>query len=259
MQVAAHPRHPHEAACALDLEELVGTVVVAADEHVGRVRHLHHPEEIVPRVLPQRDRRRLEEQRPLAHHRLHAAHLLVDEPQRHRVLVHDVVEEVAAGTLIVEAPRVSGRIEVRLELRFGAADDGLDPHDRRRADDARRDEIARLAQRRVVTRLLGHPEDHAHVGSGCHHPPAVGNRVGNRLLHRHVLPGARGRDHVLGVQRSRPEDLDRVDLVVGEQRGEIRIRPVDAPLAGDAARARRRAGHTARSRRSSRVRGNRGR
>ena len=82
--------------------------------------------------------RRLEEQRPVPHDRLHAAHLLVDEPQRHRVLVHDVVEEVAAGALGVEAPRVARGIEVGLELVVGAADDGLDAHHGRRADGARR-------------------------------------------------------------------------------------------------------------------------
>ncbi len=59
------------------------------------------------RVLPQRDGRRFEEQRALAHDGLHAADVLVDEPQRHRVLVHHVVEEVAARALVVEAPRRS--------------------------------------------------------------------------------------------------------------------------------------------------------
>ena len=65
VQVAAEPRHPDEAARALDLEELVGAVVVAADEHVGRVRDLHHAEQVVAVVLEERDRRRLEEQRAL--------------------------------------------------------------------------------------------------------------------------------------------------------------------------------------------------
>ena len=60
---------------------------------------------------------------------------LVDEPQRHRVLVHHVVEEMPARALVVEAPRVAGRIEIGLELRLGPADDGLDAHDGRRADD----------------------------------------------------------------------------------------------------------------------------
>ena len=92
------------------------------------------------RVLPQRDGRRFEEQRTLAHDRLHAADVLVDQPQRHRVLVHHVVEEVAARTLVVEAPRVAGRVEVGLELRLGAADDRLDAHDGRLADGARPDE-----------------------------------------------------------------------------------------------------------------------
>ena len=96
MQVAAEPRHPDESARALDLEELVGAVVVAADEHVGRVRHLHHAEQVVAVVLEQRDGRRLEEQRALTNDRLHAADVGVDEPQRHRVLVHHVVEEMTA-------------------------------------------------------------------------------------------------------------------------------------------------------------------
>ena len=52
VQVAAQARDPDEAARALDLEELVGAVVVAADEHVGRVRHLHHAEQVVARRTP---------------------------------------------------------------------------------------------------------------------------------------------------------------------------------------------------------------
>ena len=115
MQVAAQSRHPEEPARALYLEELVGAVVVAANEHVGCVRDFHHAEQVVAVVLEERDGRRLEEQGPLAHDRLHAANVAVDEPQRHRVLVHDVVEEMAARALGVEAPRVPGGIEIGLE------------------------------------------------------------------------------------------------------------------------------------------------
>ena len=186
------------------------------------------------RVLPQRDGRRLEEERPLPDDRLHAAHLLVDEPQRHRVLVHHVVEQVATRALVVEPPRVAGRIEVGLELRLRAADHRLDAHDRRVSDDPRGDEVARLAQRWVVARLLRDPEDHARIGRGLHHAPAIRHGVGDRLLDAHVLAGTRGRDHVLRVQRCRTEDLDRVDVGVGEQRIELRIRAIDLPLAGAA-------------------------
>ena len=56
--------------------------------------------------------------------------------ERHRVLVHHVVEEVAARALVVEAPHVARGVELGLEARVGPADDRLDAHDRGLADRA---------------------------------------------------------------------------------------------------------------------------
>ena len=254
VQFAAEARHPDEPARALDLEELVGAVVVAADVHVGRVRHLHHPEEVVAVVLEQRDRRRLEEQRSRANDRLHAADVGVDEPQRHRVLVHDVVEEMTARALRVEPPRVAGRIEVGLEPRLGAPDDGLDAHDGRRSDRAFADEVARLAQRRVVATVLGDAEHPVGFLRGRHHPAGVADVVRDRLLTRHVLARPQRGDRVLRVQRRGAEDLDRVDLVVGEQRVDVGVARARHPTRPCAARAPRAADRTPPRRRTARAR-----
>src|SRR5207244_12453043 len=43
--------------------------------------------------------------------------------------------------------------------------------------------------------------------------------------------GAGRRDHVLGVEGGRAEDLDRVDLWIGEQRVEIGVGALDPPFA----------------------------
>src|SRR6202022_2919744 len=93
--------------------------VATADLLVRRVSHPHHAEEVVALVLPDRRGGRLEEQRTTTDDRLHAANVLRYEPQRGRVLVHDVVEEVTARALLVEAPDVSLGLERVLERRAG--------------------------------------------------------------------------------------------------------------------------------------------
>ena len=83
-----------------------------------------------------------------------------------------------------------------------------------------------------MARALGDPEHDARRRStAAIISRGVGDGVRDRLLARDVLAGARRRDHVVPVQVRRGEDLDGVDLVVGEQRHRDSVYAVgDAPL-----------------------------
>ena len=91
------------------------------------------------------------------------------------------------------------------------------------------------------------------------HPPRVADVVRDRLLARHVLARAQRGDRVLGVQRRGAQDLDRVDVVVGEQLRRRRCIPARLPTRPCAARAPRVAGRIRPRRRTARVRDSRAR
>ena len=138
---------------------------------------------------------------------------------------------MTAWALGVESPDIPGRVEIGLEGRFCSPDDRLDPHDRGLADGTAANELARLGERRIVAAVLGHSKHDRRVRGLFHHRPRVRDRVGDRFLYRDVLSSSRGRNHMLRVQWRRAQDLDRIDLVVGEQLIDGGIQPTDVPLA----------------------------
>ena len=128
-----------------------------------------------------------------------------------------VVEEMAARTLIVEAPDVPVGGETRLERRVGLADHRLDAHMGGLADGTLGDEALGEHQRGVVAEALADPQDGAgRLGRGGHRTPLV-DRVGERLLARDVLAGLCRGDHVVVVEIGRSEDLEGVDRGIGER------------------------------------------
>ena len=79
--------------------------------------------------------------------------------------------------------------------------------------------------------ILGDAQHLAGVGRGLDHPTRLGNRVRDRLLHRHVLSGAQRRDRVLGVEWRRAEHLHRIDVVVGQERVDLGVAAFYPPFA----------------------------
>ena len=61
------------------------------------------------------------------------------------------------------------------------------------------------------------------------HLPGLGDGVGQRLLARHVLAGGEGGQHVVVVEVGGGEDLDGVDVRVGEQVVELGVGRWHAP------------------------------
>jgi len=149
--------------------------------------------------------------------------------------VPHVVEEVTAGAELVETPDVALDLEVVLEHRARLPrDQGLHPDHRRSADRTVGDELPRLHERRVVQRTLADSEDDLSLRAGLDHLARFGDRVRDRFLHRDVLAGRRGSDDVVAVHVRRREDLDRVDVGIGEQIVERRVDLRHAPLGGHA-------------------------
>ena len=202
--LAGGPGDPDEPLVPLDLEELVGPVVARAHVHLRRVGDLHGAQQAGVLVLEDR-LAGLEEQVPAAHHGLDRDDVLVDEPQRHGVLVDHVVEEVAAGAPRVEPPAVALGPQVGLEGRVGLADHGLDAQRGRPADGPLGDQLLGQLERRVVDEALADAQGQPGVGGGALHLDRLVDRVGHRLLHRDVL-----------ARRERVED----QAVVGVGRGQ---------------------------------------
>ena len=214
---------------ALDLEELVGPVVRAAQPHGRGVADLHGAEH--RRVLVLEDGgARLEVVVPSPHDGLDRDDVLVEHPEGHRVLVDHVVEEVAAGA----GRRSSATCSPRCRGRPGRPSRSGPPRsgsacgwDVPMAPSA----ISCLASSsgRVVAEALAHPEDDPGLVGRAGHLPGLGDGVGQWLLARDVLAGGDGGQHVLVVEVGRREDLDGVDLGVGQQVRRGRCRPGARP------------------------------
>jgi hypothetical protein len=85
-------------------------------------------------------------------------------------------------------------------------------------------------KRGIVEEALPDAEDDAGLVDRLEHRSGLGDRVGHRLLARDVLARARGRDDVVVVEVRGREDLDRVDLVVGEEGVEAGVDLGHVPL-----------------------------
>ena len=79
-----------------------------------------------------------------------------------------------------------------------------------------------LADAQRATHALGHRA----------HFQRVLDRVGHRLLHRHVLAGLERGDHVVVVHVGRRQYLEGIDRVVGQQVGQLGVERFGAPLLG---------------------------
>ena len=182
---------------ARDLEELVGPVVARTHVEPRCVLDLHRPEH--HRVLVLEDGgTRLHEQVAPPHHRLHGGDVEVEQPQRHGVLVHHVVEEVAARAARVEPPAVPLGTEVGLEGRVGLPDQGADAQTGRPPDGAVGHQLLGQLDRRVVDEALADAERPTGSFRRRAHCQGVLNGVGRGLLHRDVLAGLQappGRGH----------------------------------------------------------------
>ncbi len=155
--LAGGPGHPELPFVAGDLEELVGAVVLGAHVEVGGVLHLHGAQHVRVLVLED-DGAGLEEEVPPPHDGLHRGDVHVEQPQRHGVLVHHVVEEVAARAPLVEAPAVALRAQRGLEGRVGLADQGPDAQRGRLPDGALGHQALGQLERRVVHEALADAE-----------------------------------------------------------------------------------------------------
>jgi hypothetical protein len=127
-------------------------------------------------------RTRLEEHVPPADRGLDRDDVLVEQPQRHRVLVDHVVEEVATRAGRGEPPGVPVGLQAGLEGRVGLTDHGVHPEVIGPADGPLGDELLGQLQRGVVPEALADPQDQAGFGSGPIHGQGLGDRVGQRLL-----------------------------------------------------------------------------
>ena len=77
---------------------------------------------------------------------------------------------------------------------------------------------------------LAHPEHNTGPVRSLRHLDPVGDAVRDRLLAGDVLAGCDRGEDVLLVEMGRGEDLDRVDVRVGQQLVEARVHGRDAPL-----------------------------
>ena len=196
-----------------------------------RVLDLHGAEQLGVVVLEDH-RAGLEEDVAPAHHGLDRDDVGIDEPQRHGVLVDVVVEEVTTGAPLVEPPAVSLGAKRGLERRVGLADDGLDPQADGPADGSLRDELLGRLERGVVHEALADPQgEPRRVGQASELQGFV-DGIGDGLLHRDVLPGRQRSLDVRVVQVRGGEDLDGVDVVVGEELVDVGARPGHPPALG---------------------------
>jgi len=87
-----------------------------------------------------------------------------------------------------------------------------------------------------VEEALADPEDHPGPVRGLRHLDTVRDAVRDRLLARHVLAGRDRGEHVLLVEMRRGQDLDRVDVRVGEEVLKPGVHGRDAPFGRHLAR-----------------------
>ena len=151
-----------------------------------------------------------------------------------------VIEQVPAGAAGVEPPAVALGPQVRLECRVGLADDGLDPDAGGLADGTVGDELLGQLEGRVVDEALAHPQHLA----GRQSATRPSSKASSTVLvigfcTETCLPASRAALHVVVVQVGGGQDLDRVDVVVGEEGVDVGVDLGHAPalggLAGDVA------------------------
>ena len=175
---------------------------------------------------------RLEEEVAPPHDRLHRGDAQVEQPQRHGVLVHHVVEEVPARAPLVEAPAVAFGTQRGLEGGVGLADQRADAQGRRLADGAVGHQALRQLERGIVDEALADAQGAADPLGHRLHLERVLDRVGHRLLDGHVLARLERGDDVVAVQVGGREHLHGVDRVVGQHGGQVGVEGLRPPLLG---------------------------
>ena len=128
-------------------------------------------------------------------------------------------------------PYPSGRSD-DLEGRGGLPDQGPDPQRGRLADGTLGDQALGQLERGVVDEALADAQRAAHPVGHRAHFQGVLDRVGHRLLHRHVLARLERGDHMVVVHVGRRQDLDGIDGIVGQQVGQVGVERLGAPLLG---------------------------